>query len=59
MAEDESKLLTKSFDFYKLALDNGFIPAIPKLLEIGEALNEMIKESHSKPMSVEVQQMYS
>ncbi|MFH1254657.1 MAG: hypothetical protein V1646_04485 [bacterium] len=58
MAEEEPILLTKSYEFYKLALENGFAMALEKLLEIGEALNQMVKESQSKPMSVEVQQMY-
>lgn len=58
MAEEKPILLTKSYEFYKLALANGFAMALEKLLEIGEALNKMVKESQSKPMSVEVQQMY-
>lgn len=58
MAEDEPILLTKSFEYFKLALNNGFVMALQKLVEIGEALNQMVKESQSKPMSVEVQHMY-
>jgi len=58
MAAEEPILLTKSFEYFKLALNNGFIMALQKLVEIGEALNQMVKESQSKPMSVEVQQMY-
>jgi tetratricopeptide (TPR) repeat protein len=58
MAEKNPKFLTKSYDYYKLALNNGFMAALEKLIEIGEALNELVKATQSKPMSDEVQRMY-
>ena len=58
-AEEQPILLTKSYEFFKLALANGFAMALEKLLEIGEALNQLVKESQSKPMSFEAQQMYN
>lgn len=57
-AEENHNFLTKSYDFFKLSLENGFTMAIPKLLEIGECLNQLAKEAQSNPMSMEVQQMY-
>jgi len=57
-AEEDPVFLTKSYDHYKLALINGFEAALPKLLEIGETLNQILKDTQSKPMSFEVQQIY-
>lgn len=48
----------KAYKYYKIALENGFVNALPKLLELGEKFAEFMEKAKNPPMSEEVKRMY-